>query len=253
VLKLRDDASSPAFSNLDQRLASLATTRDDCLYYTLTFTADDKGNVICDSMSHFAGWSPDRDGWELRVPRLVKPHFGEVFWRQRGYPFACFHSRDELPLFFMGGGNALIEQTLFAEEMPDFLEPSTTVRVGNIGFVDPDALDPVALRRAPTPKLRMAVLKRDDYRCKICGRRPSDYVDLELHVHHARPWAKGGLTLLENLITLCHTCHSGLDPHFEAPLIDLIPHKINESRDEKLEDFLKGVANYRRLVFAGEL
>jgi hypothetical protein len=30
----------------------------------------------------------------------------------------------------------------------------------------------------------MDVLRRDDFRCQICGRRAADYVDIELHVHH---------------------------------------------------------------------
>jgi hypothetical protein len=240
--------------SLDQRLAELTKTREQCLYYTLTFTADDKGNVLCDSMSRFAGWSSERKGWELRVPRLVYPTFAEVFWRQRNYPFACFHSRDELPLFFAGGGNALIEENLFKEEMADLLEPSTTTRMENIGFVHPEVLNPVALRRAPTAKLRMEVLKRDDFRCRICGRRAADHVDLELHVHHVRPWAKGGLTTLSNLITLCHTCHDGLEPHFDDRLFNFIPSVGGgDDADCELREFLRGVANYRRLVFAGEL
>jgi hypothetical protein len=32
----------------------------------------------------------------------------------------------------------------------------------------------------------------------------------------------GGLTEIDNLITLCHTCHIGLDPHFELGLYGLM-------------------------------
>lgn len=70
---------------------------------------------------------------------------------------------------------------------------------------------PRAHDRASTRKLRMEVLKRDDFRC-VCGRRASDHVDLELAVHHVIPVDDGGPTIESNLMTLCTTCHKGLDP-----------------------------------------
>jgi HNH endonuclease len=67
----------------------------------------------------------------------------------------------------------------------------------------------------------MRVLKRDGYRCVVCGRRPADHLDLELHVHHLIPWRMHGPTAEENLVTLCGTCHKGLDPDFEPFLREL--------------------------------
>jgi hypothetical protein len=67
----------------------------------------------------------------------------------------------------------------------------------------------------------MQVIKRDGYRCVVCGRRPADHVDVELHVHHVIPWEMHGPTAEENLVTLCGTCHKGLDPHFEPSLREL--------------------------------
>jgi hypothetical protein len=240
------------FPNLDERLSALASSRSECEYYAITLTADDKKNIIYDTMSYFVGWSEENPNWELRAPRLVYPQFCEIFWRQQNYPFACFHSVDDLPLFFLGGGHALIEKQLMHNEMQQFLQPSTSIKTEHGGFLHPDMFDPSSLRRAPTRKLRMEILKRDNRKCKICGRRPDDHVDVELHVHHIRPWAQGGLTLQSNLITLCHTCHAGLDPHFDSSLFEYLP--ANEkTMDGDLNEFLMGVSRYRKLALAGEI
>jgi hypothetical protein len=162
------------FPNLDDRLSALASPRSECEYYAITLTADDKKNVIYDTMSYFVGWPEENPNWELRAPRLVYPHFCEVFWRQRGYPFSCFHSADDLLFFFLGGGHALIEKQLMHDKMQQFLEPSTSIKTER-GFLHPGMLEPSSLRRVPTTKLRMEILKRDNRRCKICG-RPSEKV-----------------------------------------------------------------------------
>ena len=94
----------------------------------------------------------------------------------------------------------------------------------------------------------MRVLKRDEYRCRICGRKEADHVDVELHVHHVKPWAKGGLTVEDNLATLCHTCHKGLDPHEDISLaIFLEPLDAESSRTQLSE----GIKRYRVARRAG--
>ena len=52
-----------------------------------------------------------------------------------------------------------------------------------------------------TDSLRYDVLKRDGFRCVICGRTAEDGV--KLHVDHIKPVSKGGKTEYENLRTLC--------------------------------------------------
>ncbi len=56
---------------------------------------------------------------------------------------------------------------------------------------------------------RRQVLKRDDYRCTVCGATE------HLEVHHIVARADGGTNDLENLVTLCMACHS--DTH-DRPL-----------------------------------
>lgn len=61
------------------------------------------------------------------------------------------------------------------------------------------------------------VLNRDDYTCQYCkGKRK----DSKLEVHHIVFRSQGGSDNQENLITLCHTCHSLL--HSEKISLDKV-------------------------------
>ena len=62
-------------------------------------------------------------------------------------------------------------------------------------------------REKLTAGLRYDILKRDNYRCQICGRTQAD--GIKLHVDHIIPIAKGGKTVPENLQTLCQDCNLG--------------------------------------------
>jgi hypothetical protein len=57
--------------------------------------------------------------------------------------------------------------------------------------------------------LRYAVLKRDRFRCVICGRAPATHSDCVLHVDHIMPWSKGGRTVVDNLRSTCSDCNLG--------------------------------------------
>lgn len=62
-------------------------------------------------------------------------------------------------------------------------------------------------RSLMTDSLRYDILKRDGYRCKICGATAADGV--KLHVDHIIPVSKGGRTEPGNLQTLCERCNLG--------------------------------------------
>src|SRR5580698_8630256 len=49
--------------------------------------------------------------------------------------------------------------------------------------------------------LRRAVFQRDDWKCRRCNSRSN------LHPHHLTFRSHGGTHTMENLITLCMTCH----------------------------------------------
>lgn len=64
------------------------------------------------------------------------------------------------------------------------------------------------LRCAPTA-MRYHVLKRDNYKCRLCGSSPATDPKVKLHVDHIMPWVKGGETVEDNLQTLCQKCNLG--------------------------------------------
>lgn len=76
----------------------------------------------------------------------------------------------------------------------------------------PEPVEIVPIRPKPgraglSLRLRFLVLRRDGYRCQLCGRGASDGVSLE--IDHKRAVARGGPTALDNLWTLCFDCNRG--------------------------------------------
>jgi len=62
--------------------------------------------------------------------------------------------------------------------------------------------------RARLPnRIRFSIMKRDRYRCRLCGRKASGRVVLE--VDHRVPVSRGGSNKETNLWTLCSICNSG--------------------------------------------
>jgi len=68
-------------------------------------------------------------------------------------------------------------------------------------------------RKLVTPSLRYDIMKRDGFRCVICGRRADDGV--KLHVDHIKPVSKGGKSTPSNLRTLCQDCNLGKSAKFD--------------------------------------
>jgi len=68
------------------------------------------------------------------------------------------------------------------------------------------------LRRTPRNiplGLRYQVLKRDNYRCLLCGHSPATNPAIQLHIDHILPKSRGGPNHLSNLRTLCQDCNLG--------------------------------------------
>lgn len=58
-----------------------------------------------------------------------------------------------------------------------------------------------------TDSMRYDVMRRDGFRCVLCGAKASDVV--QLHVDHIFPVSRGGKTVMSNLRTLCSRCNQG--------------------------------------------
>ena len=52
-------------------------------------------------------------------------------------------------------------------------------------------------------------MKRDGFKCVLCGDSPAKNPTCELHIDHITPWSHGGETIEENLRTLCSSCNLG--------------------------------------------
>jgi len=57
--------------------------------------------------------------------------------------------------------------------------------------------------------MRYKILKRDNFKCRLCGASPAITPGLILHVDHIIPVVKNGETAPENLQTLCSDCNYG--------------------------------------------
>jgi hypothetical protein len=69
----------------------------------------------------------------------------------------------------------------------------------------PDAKTP----REPSLRLRFLVMRRDHFKCVLCGRSPATHPATELHIDHILAWSKEGRTEISNLRTLCSQCNLG--------------------------------------------
>jgi hypothetical protein len=87
-------------------------------------------------------------------------------------------------------------------------EPSPVAAVATALLVEPlDSRDiPLGLR--------FKVLRRDSYKCVLCGDHPARSPECVLHVDHIIPWSRGGRTREDNLRTLCAPCNMGRSNRF---------------------------------------
>lgn len=208
-------------------------------HYALTILLSNEGGLEFSTQTSWVGYTEDKPAREIRKASLVHADRMLRAWKEIGQSGMVIEDPKDMALFLAFGGNAVVEQTLAEAVVPDWLAPAESVNVGEWGFASPGLLGSSAMKHAPTPKHRMRIIQRDNYRCRVCGRSPNDHVDLELHVHHIRPWAIGGVTVDENLITLCHTCHNGLDPHYEYALFRLLPKDDSMDRAAVYKDRLQ--------------
>lgn len=89
------------------------------------------------------------------------------------------------------------KQLLFFYEIAQKNKEQRDIRSGQIEYE----------RSLMTPTLRYEILRRDNFRCQICGSNAQDGV--KLHIDHIVPVSKGGHTTQDNLRVLCDRCNFG--------------------------------------------
>jgi hypothetical protein len=242
----RENGAAMSEGAIFATLGEMRAPQEGMEYYALTLFADETDRIQWTCQSSFFGHKSQTPIVELRIATPVVPEAMISLWRDIGEDCCVASDRRHLSIFLQIGGNALVECSIAEKILPDIREPFECRPSGIAGFVTALDLPKTAFQRAPTPSVRMQVLKRDGYRCRLCGRRPADYVDVELHVHHARPWSDGGATVDDNLISLCNTCHRGLNPHFERKLFDPLGIGLEQLTDSPAHKL--SVTRYRILV-----
>jgi len=224
---------------------SIQTPNPACEYYAVTLNKDEGGRLYCSIFSEWVEWADKERRIEIRKASIVRADFVVERRRESGERCLVIDNPNELDVFLLTGGHAVIEKHLAKSQLSKWLEPEQVVAEGATGFTAVNDLNRDYKSKAPSRRLRMEVIKRDGHACRICGRRPGDNPDIELHVHHIKPRGVGGVTTARNLITLCQTCHGGLYPHYDRSL-----HHILEPRDAT---YSRSIDQYNSNLFTREL
>ncbi len=214
-------------------------------YYCLTRLATDDGKLLTSRDSRWVGYTDTRPRREIREATPLDGPMCRKNFLSIGQTCLLINSEADLRLWYAFGGHAVIVEEVAKARLAGELAPREVARAsGAIGFIATHSLAEAQLQHAPSKTTRMKVLTRDGRRCFICGRSPAHYVDLELHVHHIVPWGEGGVTEPENLVTLCGTCHEGLDPHFDWGLALA----VREKHYAESPEYIKQLKNYQQCV-----
>jgi hypothetical protein len=210
-------------------------------YYQISLIADDDGKLYYSTLSHWVGFA-ENPRREIRQTSLINPKGVMERFTSMGLPVFVINNENDFHLFrWVIGGHSIIEKSIVEQHLSYILKPSASLRTYDRGFVNIDSLAEEELNRAPHYKLRMRIINRDKRRCKICGASPANNEHVELHLHNIIPYGKGGITDETNLITLCQTCHKGLEYEIDDSLFDYIGVcKFSEKfADLSFEDQLK--------------
>lgn len=183
-------------------------------------------------------WTRDNGNYEVREAGLISSTSTKAHFNLLNIPLSYISLLDQLYAFVAIGGHAVVEKNLAASHWPEILSPKVVVKSPYRGYIDFSSLENKNKQRYARGDLRMLILDRDKYQCRICGASPDDNVHIRLEVHHIRPWSEGGISLPDNLITLCISCHEGaamIDRNVLYNKIGLrfsnLPHEIFAYRD----------------------
>jgi hypothetical protein len=218
-------------------------------YYFARLYADDTGEMFQSIYTHWVAFTDTRPRREIREASVVS--VANVISRcaEMGRPALVVNEPIDIMTWFHFGGFALVTKPIAEEHLPRLCAPREVLSDSSgLGYVCAKDLSADKLRHAPSPPLRLKVIKRDRGRCVLCGRSPADHVDVELHVHHLVPWGEGGITDEANLVTLCHTCHKGLRPHNDPAVRQLL-----RSDEFIVPDYRDDLARYQAALNAATL
>jgi|JI9StandDraft_1071089.scaffolds.fasta_scaffold25553_1 hypothetical protein len=224
-------------SNIYKQIYDRLTTNqiiENASYYSLFLGSDQNEKLIIETQTNWSGWEEvNGKKIEIREPAQINPKAYINLMKDVNWEIAIINNLEEIKYYLLLGGHAILAEELFEKYFRKFFENEPCSFTLFNGFSSIKNIDE-ATQKNPKAKLRMKIFNRDNRRCQICGRSPHDYIDLELHIHHIFPWSMGGLTIEENLITLCKVCHTGLEPHYDFSLHNIISKELTEEDKIKL-------------------
>jgi hypothetical protein len=134
-------------------------------------------------------------GRDLQKEKECSPHF-------RNPHLALFHvgpGRTEARVQLRRG--AVVISKALTQVPTGFLGPET--------IEEREACERVVVREPISTRTRFFILKRDGYRCQICGADAKTDTSVQLHIDHKTAVAKGGSSDISNLWVLCSRCNLG--------------------------------------------
>jgi hypothetical protein len=164
---------------------------------------------------HFGSWGKALQAAELRAvrghkldPRAMVAAFKECWEHNTSVPsvrqLEAFLEKGNFPFRYKSylnffGGLGQLAKLVVRVQQGELAESRLYERRKSHAF----------LRRAIPLKTRTAVLKRDGHQCIKCGASARTDKSTRLEVDHIVPVARGGLSELDNLQTLCFACNQG--------------------------------------------
>lgn len=240
--------SRDRLDRFDALACSLTEIHPDVSYYAATLLKTGSGEML-EFFSRWAGRSEEYSldhGIELRRAVPVEPEKYSQLWEQQDQGWIAVNNALGVSVFFGVGGNAFIAEDIARQCFAMDLEPHPVAPNGGVGFRHYDPKSREVTKRRLRPKHKKRILDRDGHQCKMCRKKQSDCPEIELQAHHIRPFAQGGLTIDENLITLCRECHEGLEPHFQRDLFFLPDGPNRKSHEQETAATHRGGAKAHR-------
>ena len=157
----------------------------------------------------FSGWKNAlkkaglTTGIEMNIPYDNLFDNLEIIWRSLGrQPFAAEMKK---PLSKYDRSTYLRKFGNWQNACEEFIK----YKKSDVAFIKMAQKESTARSRSINGKNRLKILKRDNYKCVICGRSPATHAGIFLHIDHIQPFSKGGSNEINNLRTLCHKCNLG--------------------------------------------
>jgi 5-methylcytosine-specific restriction endonuclease McrA len=174
----------------------------------------DGNDVVLDTETMYdARLALSEPGVEIRVPSEGP---SRNHWDTFGERQLLVHDEPTQRRWLISGGHALVLADMLPSGLSKLLGGIRCRRFGSIGrFYDTDRPPRTVHERFARGRLRQTVMNRDENRCRICGRSPDDALDVRLDVHHILPAELDGWTVEDNLVTLCKTCHDGMNENLQ--------------------------------------